>query len=118
MSLSAGRPQQHPGDLAADGPAAAAEHTGVLAQHLNDLHGPLALIDLVGILGQVRVLATEKTNTQHESCHASAARGRDPYGGASRVTRREERSAAAHMRAMSPRRDGSDPRLFAAIEAG
>ena len=62
----------------ADGPAAAAEYTGVLAQHLEDLFDPLALIDLVGILGQVRVLATEKTNTQHESCHASAAYGRAP----------------------------------------
>ena len=50
---------------------AAAEDTGLLAQHLDDLLDHLAVIDLVGILiGQVRVLATEKPDTQRDRCHA------------------------------------------------
>ena len=37
-----------------------------------------------------------------------------PDGGASRVTRREECPAAGHMQTLSTRRNGSDPRPFAA----
>ena len=50
---------------------AAAQDTGLLAQHLDDLLDHLTLIHLAGILiRQVRLLATKKPNTQHDSCHA------------------------------------------------
>ncbi len=50
---------------------AAAEDPRLLAQNLDDLLDHLILINLVGIfVGQVRVLAPEEPNTEHDSCHA------------------------------------------------
>ena len=50
---------------------AAPEGAGLLAQRLDDLLDHLPLIDLSGVLiGQVRVLAAEKPNTQHDCCHS------------------------------------------------
>ena len=50
---------------------AAAEDTGLPAQQLDELLDHLTLIDLVGILiGQVRVLAIEEPDPQHDRSHA------------------------------------------------
>ena len=50
---------------------AAPEGAGLLTQHLDDLLDHLTLIILSGILvGEVRALATEEPNPQHDSCHA------------------------------------------------
>jgi hypothetical protein len=49
---------------------AAAEDTGLLPQHLDDLLDDLNLVVLIGILIlQVRVFATHEPDTQHDSCH-------------------------------------------------
>ena len=48
---------------------AAAEDTGLLTQHLNDLIHHVILVILIGIvIGQVRVFATEEPDTQHDGC--------------------------------------------------
>lgn len=64
---------RHASGVQGDPPVAvaAAQDTGVLTEHLDDLVDHLLLIDLIGILiGQVRVIAADEPDPQHDSCHA------------------------------------------------
>jgi len=66
---------------------AAAQHTGLCAQDLDDLVKHLSLVDILRILvGQVRVVTADKPHTQDSSCHArkidpgALQRARAPVG--------------------------------------